>query len=627
MASAVIGALRVNLGIDTAQFEEGLKGVRASLDRVGKNLQAMGTKFTTYVTAPIMAAGTAIGVAVNGIAKDAKELGTLSQVANAGFEEFQRLAHAAKTVGIESDKLADIYKDINDRVGDFVQTGGGPMADFFENIAPKVGITADAFKELSGPQALQLYYDSLVKAGVSQQDMTFYLEAMASDVTALIPLLRDGGAEFARLGQEAAVLSDSDAAGLQKWNDATRQLGEAVKAVTIAIATSGLLDWMTEAAQAVTAWVQWLSQTNPEILKWGTVVAGLAAAIGPVLISLGLLASGIAAISAPVALTVAGIAALTAGVIAFWPEIVRAGEAITAFVSGAWAAFVAGWDAVTEKVAAVSLAVGQFASDLIATFAALPARMMEIGRQIIDGLWLGLQERWQGVKDSVSGFASGIVDSFRSTLGIHSPSTVMMEVGRNIMQGLFNGMQSMQPAVEGVAGSLESVFSNIGNSIAQAIQGTKDWKDVALDALKAIANHLLSSVFGGGGFGGGGLGGIFGSLISGIFGGLFGFARGGTILPGGGGGIDSQLVAFHKSPNERVDITKPGQTLEGGQAVDVRVSVDNDGNLQAFVDRVANQRAGQTFKQGMENFWRSPHENGGGKLDHGSGGIVLLRAA
>lgn len=34
--------------------------------------------------------------------------------------------------------------------------------------------------------------------------MTFYLEAMASDTTALLPLLRDGGREFERLGDRAA---------------------------------------------------------------------------------------------------------------------------------------------------------------------------------------------------------------------------------------------------------------------------------------------------------------------------------------------------------------------------------------------------------------------------------------
>ena len=85
----------------------------------------------------------------------------------------------------------------------FLTTGGGPMKDFFEQIAPKVGVTADMFKELSGPQALQLYVDSLEKANLSQERMTFFMEALASDATALLPLLRGNGAEFARLGQAA----------------------------------------------------------------------------------------------------------------------------------------------------------------------------------------------------------------------------------------------------------------------------------------------------------------------------------------------------------------------------------------------------------------------------------------
>jgi hypothetical protein len=62
---------------------------------------------------------------------------------------------------------------------------------------------------------------------------------------------------------------------------------------------------------------------------------------------------------------------------------------------------------------------------------------------------------------------------------------------------------------------------------------------------------------------GGGSGG-FGGFFSGLLGGLLGFERGGTIMPGGAGGVDSQVVAFRKSPNERVDITKPGQ--RGGGA-------------------------------------------------------------
>src|SRR5690606_26372918 len=121
-------------------------------------------------------------------------------------EEFQGLAYAARNFGIEQDKLSDILKDVNDKVGEFNSTGGGPMKDFFEQIAPRVGLTADAFRKLSGPQALQLYYDSLQQAGASQQGMTFYMEALASDATALIPLLRDNGKAIKDMSAEAQQL-------------------------------------------------------------------------------------------------------------------------------------------------------------------------------------------------------------------------------------------------------------------------------------------------------------------------------------------------------------------------------------------------------------------------------------
>lgn len=74
MASAVIGALRVNLGIDTAQFSEGLKGVRASMQRVGKQMQNWGASLSTAITAPLALAGGAVAAAAATLAKDVGEL-------------------------------------------------------------------------------------------------------------------------------------------------------------------------------------------------------------------------------------------------------------------------------------------------------------------------------------------------------------------------------------------------------------------------------------------------------------------------------------------------------------------------------------------------------------------------
>ena len=60
--------------------------------------------------------------------KAAKEIVGLARVANATVPEFQKMAFGAKSVGIETGQLSDILKDMSDRVGDFLTTGGGEMA-------------------------------------------------------------------------------------------------------------------------------------------------------------------------------------------------------------------------------------------------------------------------------------------------------------------------------------------------------------------------------------------------------------------------------------------------------------------------------------------------------------------
>ncbi|HHU5621667.1 TPA: transglycosylase SLT domain-containing protein, partial [Acinetobacter baumannii] len=83
---------------------------------------------------------------------------------------------------------------------------------FFTNIAPKVGVTIQQFQKLSGPEALQLFYNSLEKAGASTNDMKFYMEAIISDSSLLIPLLENGGEGFKKWGDAAekagAIMSD-----------------------------------------------------------------------------------------------------------------------------------------------------------------------------------------------------------------------------------------------------------------------------------------------------------------------------------------------------------------------------------------------------------------------------------
>jgi hypothetical protein len=145
------------------------------------------------------------------------EISTLAQVAGISAERFQELSYGARSVGVENDKLGDIFKDVQDKVGDFLSTGGGELQDFFEKIAPQVGVTADQFRTLSGPEALQLFVSSLEKANLSQSQMTFYLESIADDASRLLPLLQNNGNGFAELSKQAREL------GLVLSNDVVAQ--------------------------------------------------------------------------------------------------------------------------------------------------------------------------------------------------------------------------------------------------------------------------------------------------------------------------------------------------------------------------------------------------------------------
>lgn len=187
-----------------------------------KKLGDSAKNLAKWSAAAATAAATGAAILTKSTAESAREIKNLSALIGTSTTSFQKMAAGAKTVGIEQDKLADIFKDVNDKVGDFIQTGAGPLADFFENIAPKVGITADQFKNLSGPQALQAYVSGLEKANVTQSEMTFYMEAIASDASLLTPLLRNNSEQFKKLGDEAeragAILSSTDIETLEQLN-------------------------------------------------------------------------------------------------------------------------------------------------------------------------------------------------------------------------------------------------------------------------------------------------------------------------------------------------------------------------------------------------------------------------
>jgi hypothetical protein len=210
--------LRGKINLDSSGFKRGIQQAKGSVGTFVNTLK--GSLLPALGAAG--AAGAMISFGRRAI-ESASQIKELSQVSGVGVVEFQKYAEAARTVNIEQEKLADIFKDTSDKMGDFMQAGSGPMVDFFEKIAPLVGATKEEFMGLSGPESLQKYFNYLEEANIPHQEMVFYMEAIASDATMLIPLLENGGEAFKKLGagaEEAGrVMSESTIEALDQANE------------------------------------------------------------------------------------------------------------------------------------------------------------------------------------------------------------------------------------------------------------------------------------------------------------------------------------------------------------------------------------------------------------------------
>ncbi|WP_401742133.1 hypothetical protein [Stenotrophomonas geniculata] len=232
---ATAGSIVVDLLMRTGSFETDTNRASKQMKKLGKDStdaaadigKAFG-KIAGAAVGGLAVAGTAVLNWTRQLVDASAELEKFSRLSGTNEQVFQRMAAGAATVGIQQDKLADIFKDTQDKLGDFLSTGGGAMKDFFEQIAPRVNLTADAFRNLSGPEVLQKYYKALEDAGASQADMVFYMEAIASDSSLLAPLLARNGDGFRKWGDEAqrlgAVLDADTLASMKAVKEQSNQI-------------------------------------------------------------------------------------------------------------------------------------------------------------------------------------------------------------------------------------------------------------------------------------------------------------------------------------------------------------------------------------------------------------------
>lgn len=135
-------------------------------------------------------------------------------------------------------------------------------------------------------------------------------------------------------------------------------------------------------------------------------------------------------------------------------------------------------ETVSKLIHELAVAIDKNADDIGRGAGELVKSLIHLGTSVISGLVGGLlSEADKTLSKAVETVANFIPGPIRNILGIHSPSTVMMEIGRNVVQGLANGLlksgdkikdaaiEMATGAVKYIGGTLRSVGGGVINGL------------------------------------------------------------------------------------------------------------------------------------------------------------------
>ena len=105
---------------------------------------------------------------------------------------------------------------------------------------------------------------------------------------------------------------------------------------------------------------------------------------------------------------------------------------------------------------------------LVDTIKNLPAKFLDYGKNIVQGLINGINNGIENAKKTVGGLAKAIIDKFTTDTEIHSPSALFERFGEFIDQGLANGITAAIPYVATAMQGVVNAVQEKGNELINA---------------------------------------------------------------------------------------------------------------------------------------------------------------
>ena len=369
------------------------------------------------------------------------------QLIDAGIQLFTALVEALPTV-IEQISAAipqlitGIINALKNLLPKLIESGKSIITalkdGFVKSFPAIVGLIPTLIKELVG--IIKELLPEIIKAGIEL--FTALVEALPEIIQAIVEVIPDIISAVITAVIELIPLIIQ--AGIDLFVALVQALPDIITAIVAAI------------PKIITGVITAIMGAIPQLIQAGiTLFVSLVKALPEIIV----------AVTAAIPQIITG---LVDAIIDSLPQMIEAG--ITLFISLI--------EALPQIITALIEAVPQIINAFREAFGLEGKSFSEIGKNMIMGIWDGIKNMAEWLKEKVSGFFNGIVDTVKDTLGIQSPSKVFAQIGKYSAQGIGVG------------------FDNEFDAIRKDIDGQMDFTataNVSVNKSRALTNTYSNS--------------------------------------------------------------------------------------------------------------------------------------
>lgn len=297
MAGKSLGTLTIDLIAKVGGFVQGMdKAERASQkwrDQVKKDAKEISTSIIAIGAA---AATAAVGIGAAGLAivkntaQQVTEADRWAKSLKMSTQDLLSWQYAAEQAGLTGDNMADIFKDINDKVGDAVLNKSGEAAQALDTL----GLSAQKLAQQSPDKQLMAISEALQKIP-TQAGKTNILESLGNDLSKMLPLFDNNNEklkQFIQLSKDFGVAPpQEDIDNLVKVNQFFQDIETSARGLKMEIASglakvdlTPLQDGLDDIRDVFTdpAVLQGLSDLVGEAISLAGVVGRIAGGLGAI---------------------------------------------------------------------------------------------------------------------------------------------------------------------------------------------------------------------------------------------------------------------------------------------------------------------------------------------------------